>query len=925
MTQPFQLKHSVLAVGLALAAAPHAGARQEAGEAVPQVLVTGSNLARGAAHAPALLTVLGRGAIEASGASTARQLLDTLTAFDSGTLRDDGSSNSFARGASGASMRGLGKSATLVLLNGRRIASYALADGGKEVFVNLDAIPAAAIEQVEVLRDGVSAVYGSDAMAGVINIVTRGGMRGVEALASEERPQSHRFGGQRTASITGGAGRIKRDGYHVFASLDAYQRDGYLLAETVDAYPPWHKQYVNPGFGEPSLYSFPGNLNEPRAGVRAPVASCPAERISAGGLCTSDLTGITPASDGATRVNVFSQGRWQLGQGLRAFAEAAWSRHRTDYRALPYATVAGAPSTWFNAVQRRSESVPRPRLAVGNPANPFPFPVGIDYRFMDDPGMWEAPLEAGQYRVLAGLTGSSARYGLAWQLAAGRSGSKASARDHGAHRTAFPQAVASGEYRIGGPNSQALLESMFPVIGTDGRTDQRFVDAKLSGVLTQLPGGALQFAIGAEGRREAMRVASSDNVLAGDIIGRGAQLIDGMQRLTAAFLELEAPLSSRLDVNGALRADRVSGFGGHVSPRLGMQYTFSPRLLVRGAAAGGFRAPGIAETQGKVGVAGFYNNTVDPRRCATASAIRDILRTGSSADIADATLAYNAGCASSVPVMVSSRAQLKPETSTSLTLGLVLAPSANVRLALDWFRIERKNEIGAWDASHVLAREQQPQYGALVVRNAVSEGDQRLAARASELQPGAALAFDTGSVQALLLNYENFGRTHSSGIDLDLSGHVQLGARGRLTLGMTSTIALKYMLWDMDANAWRLNLVGLRGAPKYTTVFSTHWQQGPFSAGARVYRTSRTELNFDENDAARWDEAGCQANLRPAAELPCFTGAAMRTDLHLAYGWKRTRVTVNVRNALNTSAPVDLRGGYLLRPRSIKLAVSHKF
>src|SRR5450830_2013797 len=116
---------------------------------VHRVEVTGSNIKRVDSETASPVTVLRRDEIKATGANTVRQILDTLTSFDTGTLRDDGSSSSFARGASGAAMRGLGKGSTLVLVNGRRISNYAFADGGKDTFVNVDSIPADAIERVE--------------------------------------------------------------------------------------------------------------------------------------------------------------------------------------------------------------------------------------------------------------------------------------------------------------------------------------------------------------------------------------------------------------------------------------------------------------------------------------------------------------------------------------------------------------------------------------------------------------------------------------------------------------------------------------------------------------------------------------------------------------------------------------------------------
>jgi iron complex outermembrane receptor protein len=923
------LKQSVVAVALAIGSA-QVVAQTGQGVAAPapemqRVLVTGSNIKRIDGETASPVTVLRREDIKATGANTVRQVLDTLTAFDTTTLRDDGSTNSFARGASGASMRGLGKGATLVLVNGRRVSNYAFADGGKEMFVNVDAIPADIVERVEVLKDGASAVYGSDAMAGVINIITRHTFEGLRLSGSVERNQSHDFGGQDTAAIFGGLGNLENDGYNVFASLEAYRRKGYMQSDVMEYYPSWHRQYVSPAFGDPSIYSFPGNLNEAGRGIRQAVASCTTSQRNAGGLCASDLTGINPWSDPAERLNFFSQARFKVTDDIRGFAEVSYSRTETTYRSLPYANVAGSPTNWFDGNTKTSQSVNKPKLAVGNPANPFSFPVGIDYRFMDDLDMWVSPSIANQYRVMAGLEGSFAN-GWEWETAIGRVGADAESRDRGAHRFAMPNAVSSGEYKIGGPNSSELLLRMFPELGTDADLSQDWIDAKVSGELMALGGGQLSFAFGGEVRRENQYIRSTDNVVNAEIIGRGSLWIDGARTQSALFGELNAPLTKKLVLNGALRLDKSEGFDARVSPKLSATYAVIPQVLLRGTYAGGFRTPNIPETLGKVGLTGFFNSTLDPKRCNTATAIRDILRNGNANDRSDATTAYNSGCLTSIPAMISSSADLEPETSRSTTLGFVIEPNRNINLSVDYFKIERRGEINYRAVSYVLQREDQPEYADLIVRNPVSETDQRFAARANELQPGANLAFAVGNIQSLLLAYENLGKSETEGVDIDIATRWNLGGWGNLNVGLLNTVGLGFRTWDVSGNKYRPNTIGLRDQPRLVSVLSATWRKGDFATTVRVNRRSEQALNFNETDVNTWDEANCQTRIKPTGDLPCYRKADVRTDLNLVYtGFQNLRLTMNIRNLFETEAPVDLRGGYALRPRSVKVAAEYQF
>jgi iron complex outermembrane receptor protein len=931
------LKRSVIAVALALGAAPLVFAQTGSGGDNPapgaqqpqRVYVTGSNIRRTDTETASPVTVLRREDIEQTGGSTVREVLETLTSFDSGTLNDNGSSTSFARGASGASIHGLGKAATLVLVNGRRISNYAFADGGQTTFANIDSIPADAIERIEILTGGASSTYGSDAMAGVINFITRKNFQGVKLRADVTRPQGASYGGENTASVTAGKGNFDRDGYNVYATLEGYRRFGYMLSDVIGLYPAWHKQYYSPAFGDPNVYSFPGNINEAKAAnhpaIRQAVASCPKSQINSGGLCTSDINFINEYSDPAQRVNLYSQGRLKINEKVNAFAEVSYSSTKTTYQTLPYANQAGSASNWFDGNTKTSQSVPKPKLAVGNPANPFPYPVGIDYRFMDNLDMWSSPSKATQYRVLAGLEGSLDN-GWAWQVAAGRVGGDADTRDHGADRDAMPAAVSSGEYKIGGPNPQALLDRMFPEIGTNAKLSQDWVDFKVDGETPfQLGGGALSFAVGGEARHESMFIRSTDNVVDARIIGRGSLWIDGERNMGAVFGELTAPFTKKLEGSAAVRLDKNQGFDSHVSPRVGLTYRAIPELMFRSNFEGGFRAPNIPETLGKVGLTGFFNSTLDPKRCDTATKIRDILKKGNANDVSDSTVAYNSGCLTSVPVMISSNPNLKPETSRSLSVGVVIEPVRNLNMTIDYWRIERRDEISYRDPSYVLAREDSAAYKSYVARNPISEQDTRLSDRANTLQPGANLAFTSGTIQSMLLNYENFGKTESSGVDIEAKSRIKF-ADSTLYLGLQNTLALTLKYWDIDANSYRPNMVGNRTVPRLKTVFSASWQKGNLASTVRFNRTSAMNLNYDETDEATWGAAGCQARIKPTDDLPCFQRAALRTDLNFTYtGFRNLRLMLDIHNAFNDQAPIDLRGGYVLRPRLIKGTVEYMF
>ncbi|MBV9723875.1 MAG: TonB-dependent receptor plug domain-containing protein, partial [Gammaproteobacteria bacterium] len=223
---------STLAVGAALAAAavlPEAAAATEAVDQPPApaasgggqletVVVTGSYLRRSDTETPAPLQIISSEEIEKSGKQTISEVIRAVSADNSGTLTQN-FSGALAGGASGVSLRGLTLDATLVLLDGHRMAPYPLADDGQRPFVDLSSLPLSIVDRVEVLKDGASAIYGSDAIAGVVNIILKPQFKGMQLDATFGG--SYRADGltQRVSALYG-FGDLAQDGHNVYLSLE---------------------------------------------------------------------------------------------------------------------------------------------------------------------------------------------------------------------------------------------------------------------------------------------------------------------------------------------------------------------------------------------------------------------------------------------------------------------------------------------------------------------------------------------------------------------------------------------------------------------------------------------------------------------------------------------------------------------------------
>ncbi|HWU52350.1 MAG TPA: TonB-dependent receptor plug domain-containing protein, partial [Tahibacter sp.] len=219
------LQPTILAAAVAVLTSQHAYAQAQADEPkMHRVEITGSSIKRIDTETALPVQLISREDIEKMGATTAAELVKNISAntapVTDGPSITDGTSGQ--RGLNGANLRGLGVSSTLILLNGRRLANFA--SPGDNSGVDLNNIPAGAIQRVEVLKDGASAIYGTDAIGGVINFITRKDYTGIDLAASAAGTQQG-GAGKKTLSLSGGTGDLSTDRFNVFGVLDIQQLD----------------------------------------------------------------------------------------------------------------------------------------------------------------------------------------------------------------------------------------------------------------------------------------------------------------------------------------------------------------------------------------------------------------------------------------------------------------------------------------------------------------------------------------------------------------------------------------------------------------------------------------------------------------------------------------------------------------------------
>lgn len=882
--------------------------------------VTGSRI-RGAQGEPSTpLQVVTRDDIQRSGAGHLSDVLNALAVSAGGGSTDINGSGSFAPGSSSASLRGLGRQGTLVLLNGRRLAPYPLPDFSV-VFTNIDALPLEAIERVEVLKIGGAAMYGSDAVAGVVNVITRPGFQGVHGQMSHQRSlTSGRFGNSSAGITAGFGGNSPRDA-HLMVSAEFYRREALAWGEVLQYVNPTTRD-ASPSFGSTSTYSWPGNVLPGGA-----LPGCAPENV-VGGLCRYDRYSRFELVPEAERFNLLVSGQQPLAGGMRLFGELLIGRTQTVHRLAQQPYGPALPSqTWGHPQTNASQVFVYRGLPATHPLNP----TGQDdaefrYRFIDGPSQIDATTL--QYRMLGGLSGTW--QGFDWEMALGQMGGRTRDDERGAFSASgFRQVIGNDDpaqvdplffnraYRIGQANPAEVIDRLFPHYGYRGRVTQRFVDARFSGDLMQLPAGRLSLAAGAEWRHERSVLTPSDNLASGDIVGFGLLAADASRTAAASFVEVEAPLAPQLRLGAAARLDKYSGFDARVSPKLGLRWQADPKVMLRGTVETGFRAPNLIESAQSTQFS-FDPGVVDARRCPQAQALARDLRAAaaalSAADPQAVLLQARADsvttneCLAGTATIVRENPDLRPETSRSHSIGIVAVPASGWTVALDAWSIQRRNEIGIDNARDLLAAESVQAPG--VVNRAPLDGDRTFSAAER-----AAYGVNAGALVSTVARFQNLLRTQAEGVDLVITGR-SASPIGATEWSLDASYLSRFRNWSTVRAGWGDNLAGRLGRPRLRGTASVTVKPGVWAHTVSAIGQSRTSLQGDFFDTAYTADGCASAGFTPA---DCRYGGMVRWDYALAWrGFRDVTLSAHVRNVFRKRSPVALatwlNGGGIFPP-----------
>ncbi len=912
-----------------------------------EIVVTGTRIPRKDLTTPAPVTVVSRAAIEASGHTSLGDLLQTLP--EQGNAYNTALNNG-GDGSTRLSLRSLGAQRTLVLLDGRRMVPGGL---GADASVDLDSIPLGAVERVEILKDGASAVYGSDAIAGVVNIITRRRFEGAEVSAS-------------SGVTTHGDGAI----HEVGALLGTASERGSLLfsAGWRDQRPVWAGDRAfsrvpvaydqtgenNPFGAAPGEYNVgssavpagtfaldegavgqpvPNPANDPRlARYNDLVAAYPGTarfiRDPAAPLGWRPFVPSALAPDGDAynyfpdnmlvtpqqRLSLFSSGELALGEDARAYFQAAFVNRQSEQVLDPEPLVLGG---WGPPISISASSL----------YNPFGVELTQVERRLQEFGHRRFSQDIDTYRLVAGLAGTLPQSAgplrhWSWDTSLTLGRTSGTQLSRGSLLVAPLAAALGPSYldpelgpRCGAPG--APVEGCVPLdlLGGEGSitpamrsglaytgltrgTNQLLtLQASATGELLPLfANEPLGLAVGVEHRRLSGSFTPDAVAMAGQSTGNQVSAAAGAYAVNEAYAELSVPIfvgarwAERLEATAAARLFHYDTFGSDWTYKLGARYTPVRDVTLRGTWSTAFRAPSISELY--LGQQDSYASVEDP--CASAS----------TAPASCGAAAGNGDDRTELRSRIGGNPALRPETARDLTVGLVLEPRwvRNLTVTIDYFRIDVERAITT--------------LGEATILGACYPGDPETAPRYCDH-----VARDPASqrITGLQNLYANAGREEVSGVDLALRYALPTERLGRFSLAMDAAWLERHDLTLPDGTVVRgrgnydLSIQGYGGVqgvnPAWKANAALGWGREALSALVGV----RFVGSFRECGDPNGDYAGlglCVFDATYQRQVDAWASWDAQVSYALSTAAGRTTLGVGVRNAFDAAPPRIYNGYY---------------
>ena len=765
----------------------YAFSAEEEAEEVERIEVTGSRIKRTDMEGALPVTVIDRAQIELSGESSVADLLRNTTFNSSGSFRPQ--SGSSAQGVSSINLRGIGADRTLVLLDGRRLAKSPSTGGTQD----LSTIPMAAVERVEILTDGASAVYGSDAIGGVVNIITRKDFNGVEVKlgAAQITPEG---GDREEGSIVFGA---SSDSTSVISGVSWNKRD-IVFARDFDWYEPGASVFGN-SFTDEGAFNwtaFPGACNDGPGFFLLDNGPAYADSDGNKHRCAYNYA-LESADEASTgNLSLFSNVRHQVNDEWEVFANASYSSSSSFGR---YAPVPDSNYYSGNEFPADSPNNPtNPASSMYDPAFGDNRPLVWWHRF-DALGNRDNTVDAEVKDIILGATGEIMEEVY---LDFGVRRTKSKTYDIGRNylvRSTAEAYINDGTYDLKNPsaNDADVLNAMKATISRISEFNQDEVYGSLSFNMFEMDGGEAQGVVGFEYREEVYTDQYDSLSEAGQIGGSAGNSAGGGRDVSSAYFETLLPVIDSLEVTIAGRYDSYSDAGSDFSPKVGVKWVpIEDVLTIRASYGEGFRAPGL--------------DILTQKDSFSADSVSDVDTCRAQGEEDDCSVQIN-GKRTANP-------NLESEKSKQFALGFVYEPTDWVNFSLDYYNIQISERINFFSAGELLRKEQ--------------AGDSIPSGLGVERLPG------TNAISLITQGFGNEGELDTSGLDLNIQMHFEV-----LGGDLRSQLQTSYQL-DYNIDGGR-NIIGDPGTPEMRVTLSNSFAISDFDFAWNINHIADTAEEVD--------------------------------------------------------------------------------
>jgi outer membrane receptor protein involved in Fe transport len=684
-------------------------------EKLDRLTVTGSRIKRTDLEGVSPVVSVTREDLTNSGHNTLQDFVRTLTI--SANNNADDQNNSFANGTSTLNLRGLGGNATLVLVNGRRVASYGQGQNITESFVDLNSIPVAAIERVDILKDGASAIYGADAVAGVVNVILRKDYQGAEYTVGYQTdtdgdtPQS-------TFSAIIGAGNDRTSFTTTFNYL---KREALFYRDRDFSVTADHRNSGVGGVDQRSSFGYPGTVITATDLFAAPECRADLVRTQFGGtVCSLNFNEFINFYPETERFGTSMYMNHEISDNINLYIDTSFQRNRSVNIAAPAPFIGPLGPTGGTTLDIL------PGGATGNAAgltfgglgifipasNPFNT-IGEDIGLLHRPvefGPRTGEIHSNSYRFVTGVEGLIGDTSWDYDVNIGYTRNDILIENRNAINAIALQQLAMGVLDPAGSGDTLYYNPFstndpralaFAGLTYENRNTswEKTATANFTGSLMEMPAGDLGMAVGVEYRESYLGNESDPLRNSGSLVGTGAASDSfGERDQYSIYAELAIPVLENLELQVAGRFEDYSDFGTTTTPKIGARWQVNDDLVVRGSWGESFRAPSLIELFNG-SVTSFIGGLVDPVRCPDPiGAVAG--QNGNAVDLSGVDCGNGQN-----QVNNGGNPDLQPEESTSWNIGIVWSPDFidGFSVVFDYFDFQHENIIANIPTPSVIA------------------------------------------------------------------------------------------------------------------------------------------------------------------------------------------------------------------------------